>query len=89
MNTISQSPDAKIIVYATSWCPDCHRARRLLDEAHAAYEWIDINDNAAARAQVIAINHGNRSVPTIIFPDGDILVEPSNSVLMEKLNAPG
>jgi hypothetical protein len=30
-----------------------------------------------------------RSVPTIFFPDGDILVEPSNAQLERKLNPDG
>jgi len=31
-------------------------------------------------------NKGFRSVPTIIFPDGSILVEPSTSMLAKKLD---
>ncbi len=75
----------KIIVYATAWCPDCHRAKRVLDKASADYEWINISNDDKARAQVEKLNNGNRSVPTIIFPDGDVLVEPSNAVLNQKL----
>lgn len=75
----------KIIVYATAWCPDCHRAKRVLDKASADYEWINICNDDKARAQVEKLNNGNRSVPTIIFPDGDVLVEPSNAVLNQKL----
>jgi len=32
------------------------------------------------------VNHGNKNVPTILFPDGSILVEPSNSILSQKIN---
>ncbi len=46
---------------------------------------IDIADDNKAREFVRQINHGNESVPTIIFPDGGILVEPQNSILAEKL----
>jgi hypothetical protein len=31
------------------------------------------------------MNHGYRSVPTIIFPDGTVLVEPSWQELKEKV----
>lgn len=75
----------KIIVYGTTWCPDCRRAKRLLDQANADYEWINISNHDEARAQVEKLNNGYRSVPTIIFPDGDVLVEPSNAALTQKL----
>jgi mycoredoxin len=47
---------------------------------------IDIANDIKAREFVRQINHGNESVPTIIFPDGNILVEPQNSTLAEMLN---
>lgn len=36
-------------------------------------------------AEVERLNHGRRSVPTIVFPDGSILVEPSDTQLADKL----
>lgn len=75
-----------IIVYGTRWCPDCHRARRLLGKQDIPYKYIDINQDFQACAYVEQVNNGNRSVPTIKFPDGDILVEPSNWALNAKLD---
>lgn len=75
----------KIIVYATSWCPDCRRAKKFLDDHGITYEYVDIDKNREASATVKQLNNGNRSVPTILFPDGSILVEPGNSQLAEKL----
>lgn len=49
------------------------------------YQWIDIDKNKEAEAYVIQVNRGNRSVPTVVFPDGSILVEPSNAQLAAKL----
>jgi mycoredoxin len=74
-----------IIVYGTTWCPDCHRAKQVLDKHKIAYTWINIEDDPAAADIVVKINKGNRSVPTILFPDGSTLVEPSNSELEKKL----
>jgi mycoredoxin len=51
-----------------------------------AYRWIDIDEDEQSEQFVIRTNKGMRSVPTIIFPDGDILVEPSNAQLERKLN---
>jgi mycoredoxin len=76
----------QIKVYGTKWCPDCTRAKRILDQHKAGYTCIDIEQDAKAADYVVKVNHGNRSVPTIIFPDGSILVEPSNSELENKLS---
>jgi mycoredoxin len=75
----------QITVYGTGWCGDCFRARRLLDSRNVAYTWIDITGNAEATRIVEQVNNGNRSVPTIIFPDGSVLVEPSNAELEARL----
>jgi glutaredoxin-like protein len=77
---------AEIICYGTRWCPDCWRARWLLDQYQIPYKWIDIDRDPEARAYVQQINGGYRSVPTIVFPDGSILVEPSHAELAEKLS---
>jgi mycoredoxin len=77
----------QIKVYGTHWCPDCTRAKQVLTKHNAAFTWIDIEQDAAAADYVVKVNGGNRSVPTIIFPDGSILVEPGNSELEKKLAA--
>jgi hypothetical protein len=50
-----------------------------------AYEWIDIDEDAAGEQLVLDTNHGMRSVPTLIFPDGAVLVEPSDDQLADRL----
>ncbi|HVP21883.1 MAG TPA: glutaredoxin domain-containing protein [Anaerolineaceae bacterium] len=77
-----------IIMYGTTWCGDTRRARRFFDEHNIPYKWIDIDQDMAARKLVEEINHGFRSVPTIIFPDGSKLVEPTTSQLAAKLGIP-
>jgi thioredoxin reductase (NADPH) len=79
--------DAKptLIVYSTTWCPDCKRAKRFLSEHRIPYRNVDIEHNAEAADFVQEINNGMRIVPTIIFPDGTILTEPSDAELAEKL----
>ncbi|MDY6868617.1 MAG: glutaredoxin domain-containing protein [Chloroflexota bacterium] len=75
----------KIKMYGTRWCGDTFRARKVLDEVGMDYEYIDINKDAEGEQFVKETNHGNRSVPTIVFPDGSILVEPTNKELKEKM----
>ena len=72
-------------VIGASWCPDCKRAKTFLGQHRVAYDWVDMEDNDEAIAEVERLNGGKRSIPTIIFPDGSILVEPSNDELADKL----
>jgi len=76
----------KIFMYGTSWCGDTRRARRFFDEEKIDYEWVDIDQDDSAADFVKSVANGYRSVPTIVFPDGTILVEPSTSQLREKLS---
>jgi mycoredoxin len=74
-----------ITVYGTPWCGDCKRALRVLDQHQASYHYVDIEADDAARSYVEQVNRGYHSVPTILFPDGSVLVEPSSAVLAQKL----
>lgn len=78
-----------IVVYGTNWCGDCLRARRVLEKRQIQFEWINIDRNKQAEQFVLQHNQGMRSVPTIVFPDGSILVEPKFSQLNEKLTSLG
>ncbi|MDP1545900.1 MAG: glutaredoxin domain-containing protein [Anaerolineales bacterium] len=83
MNPINSIPEIK--VYGADWCPDCRRAKRILDERQVQYSWVDIDKERAGEKFVVQTNRGNRSIPTIVFGDGSILVEPSNPQLIAKL----
>ncbi|MFZ5821606.1 MAG: FAD-dependent oxidoreductase [Chloroflexota bacterium] len=74
-----------IIVYSAVWCPDCKRAKQFFGEQRIPYTNVDIEQDERAVAFVEQVNNGMRSIPTIIFPDGEILVEPSNAALAKKL----
>ncbi len=77
--------EKKIVIYGANWCGDSRRARRTLDENKIPYTWIDIDLDKEGRAYVEQVNRGFRSVPTIVFPDGSLLVEPTSTDLMKKL----
>ncbi len=75
-----------ITVYGTWWCGDCSRTRRFFDQNHVDYIWVDIDTDEGGEEFVLSTNHGMRSVPTIIFKDGAILVEPTEKELKHKLD---
>ncbi len=75
----------KIRIYGTKWCPDCARAKQIFNKNNISFTWYDIEQDDEARAYVEKVNKGFKSVPTIVFPDGAILIEPSNTELEKKL----
>jgi thioredoxin reductase (NADPH) len=75
----------QIKMYGAPWCPDCKQAKQFLAEQRVPYEWHDIDQDAEARAYVPTVNNGKQIIPTLIFSDGSILVEPSNAELADKL----
>ncbi len=75
----------EILIYSTTWCSDCKRAKKFFGEHRIPYINIDIEENPAGMAYVEEVNNGKRIIPTIVFPDGSLLVEPSNAELAEKM----
>lgn len=57
-----------IVMYTTSWCPYCERARRLLHAKGAAFDEIDVESSAQKRAEM-QTRSGRRSVPQIFIGD--------------------
>lgn len=77
--------ETKITVYGANWCGDCKRAKKFLGEQRVHYHWVDIEQNPEEVAVVEHYNAGKRIIPTILFDDGTVLVEPSNAELAAKL----
>ena len=75
-----------IRVYGAPWCPDCKRSKQFLNEHRIPYEWHDIDQDSAAQSYVQSVNDGKQIIPTIVFSDGSVLVEPSNADLADKLD---
>ncbi len=85
MNT---SKTNTIVLYGTTWCGDCLRAKTYLDSVGAEYTFIDISADEEALKKVLEINNGMQSVPTIVFPNGHVLIEPSNAQLAQEISNP-
>lgn len=79
----------KVIMYGTPTCPMVPPVRGILNRAQAPFDYVNIAEDAEGRSKVMAINDGNASVPTLVFPDGSTLTEPSTAVLRQKLESLG
>jgi mycoredoxin len=67
----------KVTLYGSPACASVVSLRKRLEQAGVEYEYLDIARDSHARQRVRDINHGNESVPTLVFPDGSTLTEPS------------
>jgi mycoredoxin len=76
----------RIVMYAVDWCPDCRRAKFFFERKHIPYEMVNVDQDLQGADFVKQVNHGQRSVPTIICPDGTVLVEPSTEQMTEKFS---
>ncbi len=74
-----------IRLYGTDWCSDCKRSKKFLGEQRIQYEYINIENDLDGQAFVQKVQNGGMSIPTIVFDDESVLIEPSNSELAAKL----
>jgi mycoredoxin len=72
-------------MYSTTWCGYCHRLKRQLRREGIAFDEVNIDDDPRAAKLVERANHGNRTVPTLVFADGSALTNPSVAEVMAQL----
>lgn len=75
-----------IIMYTTDWCGYCQRLKMQLDRAKIPYEEINIEQKQDAASVVAALNGGDQTVPTVVFPDGTSATNPSLKDVQKKLD---
>jgi mycoredoxin len=85
-NNLYTRQPTEIIMYSVDWCPDCKRAKFFFKRNHIDVVEVNVDVDEQGAAFVREVNSGKRSVPTIIFPDGTVLVEPSTEQLSEKFS---
>ncbi|MCA9371314.1 glutathione S-transferase N-terminal domain-containing protein [Candidatus Woesebacteria bacterium] len=73
-------------MYGAQWCPDCRRSKAFLDAHGVSYEYVDLEKIPDAAGEVEKINNGLQRIPTIVFSDDSVLVEPSDEELAQKLD---
>lgn len=74
-----------LTMYTTTWCGYCVRLKAGLHRAGIAFDEVNIEQDPAAADYVMSINGGNRTVPTLRFPDGSALTNPSMYEVSERL----
>ena len=74
-------------MYSTPWCGYCHRLKGQLDREGITYDVVDIEQQPEAAEIVEPANHGNQTVPTLVYADGSAVTNPSLVQVKEKLAA--
>ncbi len=74
-----------IKLYGTYWCSDCKHSKKFLGEQRVHYDFIDIEEDLESQAIVRELQGGGMTIPTIVFEDGSVLIEPSNAEVAAKL----
>lgn len=85
--SVASAKEPGIVMYTTRWCGDCRRAKRIFAALNVPYAEVNIEEDKSAAEFVMRVNGGWQSVPTILFPDGTMLIEPANATLEAKLAA--
>lgn len=76
---------AQFTLYSTPWCGYCHRLKSQLAREGIEFDEVDIEQQPEAAAVVESANHGNQTVPTLVFRDGTALTNPSVTDVRGKL----
>ena len=74
-----------LTMYTTPWCAFCKRLKRQLAADGIEMAEVDIEQDPAAADYVMSVNGGFQTVPTVVFPDGSALTNPSAATVKERL----
>ncbi len=73
-----QTPEpGTVTMFSTSWCGYCARLKSQLDREGIPFTEVNIEGDPASAEFVMEVNHGNQTVPTVLFPDGSAATNPS------------
>ncbi|MDQ1617075.1 MAG: mycoredoxin [Actinomycetota bacterium] len=78
---------APVTIYSTVWCGWCRRLKAQMDRAGIDFREVDIEEDPVAAELVMSVNGGMQTVPTLVFPDGSALANPTLAQVKAQLAA--
>ena len=75
-----------LTMYTTSWCAFCRRLKSLLAAEGIEMAEVNIEEEPAAADYVMSVNGGCQTVPTVVFPDGSTMTNPSVADVKQRLS---
>lgn len=82
-------PPDRLTIYSRPGCTDCTIANAVLKKFGVVFKEIDILNNPDAQKAMMDANGDIESVPTIVFRDGTVLVEPTAEAFEQALRDSG
>jgi mycoredoxin len=83
--TIANPEAGTVTMFSTSWCGYCRRLKTQLDREGISFTEVDIERDPESAQFVEQVNHGNQTVPTLLFPDGSAATNPSVIEVKQRL----
>jgi mycoredoxin len=77
----------QLTMYTTHWCGFCRNLKNQLARVGIEMDEVDIERDHAAAEYVMSVNGGNQTVPTVVFPDGSVMTNPSANQVRARLDA--
>lgn len=75
-----------LIIYGHRYCSQAKLLRESMDERQISYEWRDIREgDPKYQDELKALANDNLSVPTVVLPDGTVLIEPTVRQVLKML----
>ena len=77
---------ARLIVYGHAYCWQAALLADALREHQIDHDWRDVVEgDSVYRDELKKLARGYLSVPTVIFPDGTVMVEPLPDQVLDKI----
>jgi len=81
----AEVPFDGIRVAGTLWSASSHTIKDFLARSQIPYQWLDIEQDAEARALVDAVSNEQHHLPVLFFPDGSTLINPHITTVAAKI----
>jgi mycoredoxin len=75
-----------LTMYTTTWCAFCKRLASQLARDGIEISEVNIEEDPGAADYVMSVNGGNQTVPTVVFPDGSAMTNPSAAQVKQRLH---
>ncbi len=75
-----------LTMYTTTWCAFCRRLKSQLAADGIEMAEVNIEEEPGAAEYVMSVNGGNQTVPTLVFPDGSTMTNPSAAEVKQRLS---
>jgi mycoredoxin len=74
-----------LTMYTTTWCAYCRRLKSQLAAEGIEIAEVNIEEDPSAADYVMSVNGGFQTVPTVLFPDGSAMTNPSMAAVKQRL----